>query len=219
MTCYQLPQKISGLVQGIIFDMDSTLYTNEAYQQFQIDVIIERLAKIKNLSFEEMKTQIDDYRAEWEKTHGGKTSLGNACAAFGISIEESARWREELYHPEDFLSADIELQKTMELLIQRFSLAIVTNNSVVVAKKTLAVLGIESYFHHVIGLDTTGFSKPHEEPFLRAAKELNLPPEKCISVGDRYDIDLAIPLSLGMGGILVNGAKDVYQLPLMLRQL
>jgi phosphoglycolate phosphatase/putative hydrolase of the HAD superfamily len=209
MKSYQLPAKI----RGIIFDMDSTLYTNEAYQQFQIDVIIERLAKIKNLSFDEMKTQIEDYRADWEKTHGGKTSLGNACAAFGISIAESARWREELYHPEDFLSEDAQLRKTMEQLAPNFSLSIVTNNSVSVARKTLEVLGIASFFHHVIGLDTTGFSKPHEEPFLRAAKEMKLPPENCISVGDRYDIDLAIPLALGMGGILVTGAEDVYELP------
>jgi phosphoglycolate phosphatase/putative hydrolase of the HAD superfamily len=213
MKIFHLPAKI----RGIIFDMDSTLYTNEAYQQFQIDVIIERLAKIKNLSFDEMNAQIKSYRDDWAKNHDGKkTSLGNACAAFGISIEESARWREELYHPEDFLSEDVRLQETIKLLMPKFSLSIVTNNSVGVAKKTLAVLGIESFFHHVIGLDTTGFSKPHEEPFLRAAREMKLNPENCISVGDRYDIDLAIPLNLGMGGILVTGAEDVYELPKLL---
>jgi phosphoglycolate phosphatase/putative hydrolase of the HAD superfamily len=213
MKCYNLPTNIRGLVRGIIFDMDSTLYNNEAYQQFQNDAIIERLAGIKHLSFDEMKTQIETYRADWEKTHGRKTSLGNACAAFGIPIEESARWREELYHPEEFLSEDVQLQKTIHILMQRFLLSIVTNNSVVVARKTLAVLGIHQCFNHVIGLDTTGFSKPHEEPFLRAARDMKLLPKACISVGDRYDIDLAVPLSLGMGGILVNGVEDVYELP------
>jgi phosphoglycolate phosphatase/putative hydrolase of the HAD superfamily len=210
MKCYKLPAKI----RGIIFDMDSTLYTNDEYQQFQIDVIIERLAGIKRLSFDVMKAQIEAYREEWAAAHDGrKTSLGNACAAFGISIAESARWREELYHPEDFISEDVQLQKAIEKLAPKYALSIVTNNSVVVARKTLAVLGIESFFHHVIGLDTTGFSKPHEEPFLRAAREMQIPPEECISVGDRYDIDLAVPLSLGMGGILVSGAEDVYELP------
>jgi phosphoglycolate phosphatase/putative hydrolase of the HAD superfamily len=32
-------------------------------------------------------------------------------------------------------------------------------------------------------------------------------------VGDRYDIDIDLPLKLGMGGILVDGVKDVYKLP------
>ena len=34
-----------------------------------------------------------------------------------------------------------------------------------------------------------------------------------LSVGDRYDIDIALPLELGMGGILVDGVEDVYRLP------
>jgi phosphoglycolate phosphatase/putative hydrolase of the HAD superfamily len=32
-------------------------------------------------------------------------------------------------------------------------------------------------------------------------------------VGDRYDIDIALPLQLGMGGVLVDGVSDVYGLP------
>jgi phosphoglycolate phosphatase/putative hydrolase of the HAD superfamily len=32
-------------------------------------------------------------------------------------------------------------------------------------------------------------------------------------VGDRYDIDIAIPLELGMGGILVDGVEDTCHLP------
>jgi phosphoglycolate phosphatase/putative hydrolase of the HAD superfamily len=32
-------------------------------------------------------------------------------------------------------------------------------------------------------------------------------------VGDRYDIDLALPLEMGMGAILVDGAADCRDLP------
>ncbi|GHU60966.1 hypothetical protein FACS189445_2140 [Spirochaetia bacterium] len=35
----------------------------------------------------------------------------------------------------------------------------------------------------------------------------------CVSIGDRYDIDLLLPLELGMGGILVDGVEDVYKVP------
>ncbi|GHV96069.1 hypothetical protein AGMMS50293_23890 [Spirochaetia bacterium] len=41
-------------------------------------------------------------------------------------------------------------------------------------------------------------------------------PECCLSVGDRYDMDLARPRELGMGGILVDGVADVYGLPALL---
>jgi phosphoglycolate phosphatase/putative hydrolase of the HAD superfamily len=33
-----------------------------------------------------------------------------------------------------------------------------------------------------------------------------------VSIGDRCDIDIALPLELGMGGILVEGVEDVYAL-------
>ena len=34
----------------------------------------------------------------------------------------------------------------------------------------------------------------------------------CISIGDRYDIDLALAIELGMGGILVSGSEEVCNL-------
>jgi hypothetical protein len=33
-------------------------------------------------------------------------------------------------------------------------------------------------------------------------------------MGDRYDIDIAVPLKLGMGGILVDGVEDLCTSPL-----
>jgi phosphoglycolate phosphatase/putative hydrolase of the HAD superfamily len=40
---------------------------------------------------------------------------------------------------------------------------------------------------------------------------LGVPPESCVSIGDRYDIDIATPLEMGMGGVLVTGVEDVYR--------
>jgi phosphoglycolate phosphatase/putative hydrolase of the HAD superfamily len=52
--------------------------------------------------------------------------------------------------------------------------------------------------------------------FMRAGILSAATPESCLSVGDRYDIDIALPLELGMGGILVDGVEDVYRLPELL---
>ena len=62
-------------------------------------------------------------------------------------------------------------------------------------------------------------SKPHRLPYETAAKNLSVCVEECLSVGDRYDIDLAVPLEMGMGGILVSGVKDVYTLSSLLKDL
>jgi phosphoglycolate phosphatase/putative hydrolase of the HAD superfamily len=202
---------------AIFFDMDSTLYSHPEYAQSQIDLPIKHLATLRGKTFQQMKSEIKEYQKNWADGHEGKViSLGNTLAAFGIPIAESIKWKEELYHPEDYLAPDNSLKVTLQCLSSRFSLAVVTNNPVSVAKRTFAVLGVQDILTKIVGLDTCGVSKPEKVIFLTAAKLCGAEVPSCISVGDRYDIDIALPLEMGMGGILVDGVEDVYKLPELL---
>ncbi|MDR2793029.1 MAG: HAD hydrolase-like protein [Treponema sp.] len=208
--CYSLPQKISAL----IFDMDGTLYTNPYYAQLQIDCAVKKLARVQGKTFGEMQREIAGYRKRWADAHNGrKTSLAHVFLAFGISIEESVKWREELYSPADYLSPNPALRETLKRFKDLdLKLALVTNNPVLVARKTLAALDVEGIFGVCIGLDTCLASKPSEAPFRKAAELLGAEFRECVSVGDRFDVDIAVPLELGMGGILVDGVEDVYRI-------
>ena len=210
MKVYRLPEHC----EAILFDMDSTLYTNPEYVRTQLDLPVMRLAQIQGKPLQRMNREIDDYRESWAAGHNGQAiSLGNVFKAFGVSIEESIRWREELYRPEQYLSQDKHLRAGLLRLASCFAFAVVTNNPVSIALRTLSALGVEDLFQVIVGLDTCGVSKPHETPFRKAAELCGAVPEHCVSVGDRYDIDIALPLELGMGGVLVNGVEDVYELP------
>jgi len=213
MKVYNLPVKCAA----ILFDVDSTLYTNPEYARSQIDLPIEKLARLRGISFNQMNDEMNQYRDNWVKTHNGQgISHGNIFKAFGISISESVKWREELCQPEQYLSKDPRLRSTLERLGACFALSIVTNNPISIAKRTLCALGVDDMFRVLIGLDTCGVSKPHKEPLTRAAVLCGAPLDSCVSVGDRYEIDIALPLELGMGGILVDGVEDVYKLPELL---
>jgi phosphoglycolate phosphatase/putative hydrolase of the HAD superfamily len=192
--------------------MDGTLYTNPFYAQLQIDLAIKKLAHVRGTTFEEMRREIADYRKRWADVHNGReTSLGNAFLAFGISIEESARWREELYMPSDYLSPNPALREMLERLrALGLKPALVTNNPVSIAHKTLTALDVEGMFDVCVGLDTCYASKPNEAPFRKAAELLGAQCSECVSIGDRFDVDIDVPLKLGMGGILVDGVEDVY---------
>jgi phosphoglycolate phosphatase/putative hydrolase of the HAD superfamily len=72
---------------------------------------------------------------------------------------------------------------------------------------------VARHFSALVGLDDTGRSKPEPEPYRLAAERLGAACETCLSIGDRYDVDLAPALSLGMGALLVDGVEDVYLLP------
>ncbi len=209
MQCFNIPSHIRAL----LFDIDLTLYTNDEWAREQIDIQIRHFANLRNMTAAEARTLIDQERLRNEKETGKKTSLGNALTAFGIPISESIRWREELLEPEKFLAPDPVLRDTLKKLSAKFALAAVTNNPSRPAGSTLEALGVRDLFPVLVGLDTTGVSKPHKKPYTTAADALGVPWNTCVSIGDRYDIDIAVPLELGMGGILVTGVEDVYTLP------
>jgi phosphoglycolate phosphatase/putative hydrolase of the HAD superfamily len=214
MKVFYLPETI----KAIAFDMDLTLYTNDEYGRYQIDKLVEKLGQLRGLSFEEMNSQVTERRKAWALSHGGKEgSLSNILQGYGIGMEEIIRWREELYEPALFIKEDEKLKAALEKLRDSFVLGVVTNNPVLVARKTLAALGVEAYFPFIVGLDTCMTAKPHKLPFEKFSELTSCPPGTCVSVGDRYDIDLDIPLNMGMGGILVNGVEDVYCLPEILK--
>ena len=209
MKIFFLPNEIKAL----IFDMDLTLYTNAEYGQYQIDSLVERLGTLRGLTFEKMNSEIENARREWAFSHNGKKpSLTNVLMTYGITMEENIRWREEIYEPGLCLKEDALLIKTLKNLSESFALGLVTNNPVLVAKKTLSALGVGDFFPIIIGLDTCMCAKPHRLPFQKYSELSGCAVNTCVSVGDRYDIDLDIPLEMGMGGILVDGVEDVYGL-------
>lgn len=209
MKFYNLPET----VKAFIFDIDSTLYTNSQYAFEQVDCQVRQYAKDLGITTEEARKKVADYRKKFAEEHNGsKVSLGNTLLAFGVPIEQSVKWRKELLEPKDFLGLDEKLIEVLRLLSGKAKLVCVTNNPVLPARKTLDALGVSEFFPEIIGLDTCFKSKPAVEPFEKAVEYLGVAAENCVAVGDRYDLDIAIPLDMGMGGILVSGVEEVYQI-------
>ena len=78
-----------------------------------------------------------------KENHGKTQSLGRLFETFGVSIQENARWRDELFSPEFYLTEDSELKNVLIELKTRFRLCLLTNNTILVAKKSVKALGID----------------------------------------------------------------------------
>ena len=203
-------------ISALIFDIDNTLYTNAAYLEHQIDVQVQRFADMEGISFSQAEKRITEARAEFATKHNGaKTSFALIMKGFGYPTEESIKWRSELIQPEKYLKKDTELRAIMEKLASRYKIISVTNNPVEIGWRNLRAIGIDDLFMDIVGLDTCHKSKPAREPFLKGLEILGEPAEKCVSIGDRYDIDIATPLELGMRGVLVDGSKELDALPFL----
>ena len=210
MKIYKIPDDL----RAFIFDIDSTLYTNQAYAFEQVDCQVRQFAKERGISADEARRMVADYRKKFAAEHeGSKVSLGNTLFAFGVPIEQSVQWRRELLEPADFLGRDERLVETLKMLQTKYQLICVTNNPLLPARKTLEAIGVSDFFPEIVGLDTCFKSKPALEPFQTAVNLLGIRAEQCLAVGDRYDMDIKLPLEMGMGGILVSGVEEVYQIP------
>ena len=220
MKIYKIPTDL----RAFIFDIDSTLYTNQAYAFEQVDCQVRQFAKERGITADEARRMVADYRKKFAAEHNGsKVSLGNTLLAFGVPIEQSVQWRRELLEPADFLGRDDRLIETLKALQSKYQLICVTNNPVLPARKTLDAIGVSDFFPEIVGLDTCFKSKPALEPFQTAVELLSksacasgresISAENIVAVGDRYDMDIKLPLEMGMGGILVSGVEEVYQIP------
>jgi Predicted hydrolase (HAD superfamily) len=204
---------IAGEPSALVFDLDNTLYTNPAYAASQEEALVERLGLELNIGPEAAAAKIAALRAERTAAGLGKTSLGWLFAALGIDMATSVRWREECILPEKWLKKDERLDRALGLLGVGYRLALMTNNPRLVGEKSLEALGVRRHFSILVGLDDTYSGKPAPEPFVETARRLGIAPESCVSIGDRFDVDLAPAMELGMGAILVDGVEDVYELP------
>lgn len=209
MKIFKLPSKITT----IIFDIDSTLYTNDDYAFEQIDCQIREYAKCQGISVEAARKRIEEYKENYSLEHEGKQiSLGNTFVALGIPLEQSIEWRKNLLEPSKYLKKDEKLINELEYLHKKYKLICVTNNPVLPARKTLQAIGISDYFEHIVGLDTCHKSKPAVEPFMKACELCKSTPRECLAIGDRFDMDVRLPLELGMGGILISEVEEIYKL-------
>jgi len=199
--------------------MDMTLYRDEAYYASQRSNQIVLAAAELGYSVEAFSKTLSRWEEEFHRAHGKAPSLGNALlGAFGYPIERSVILRRRAARPEEYLGSDARLARTLAALRSRCPLILVTNNPADIARRTLEVLGVAEFFPRIVGLDEAGHSKPHPAAFDLAYAALGTPPQTVVAVGDRYAVDLEVPVSRGSGGILVESMDDVYALPLILER-
>ena len=201
-----------GPYRGILFDIDNTLYRNDGYVAAQIGGVIACYAAWSGQSEEQAREQVEARRAEITVISGGRPSLGTTLIELGVPRELNVQWRRRTIEPALHLRADGALRRSLLALRDHFPLAALTNNPSDVGMRTLEVLGVADLFVGVVGLETTGFSKPDWRPFAAALSLIEVSVEEIVMVGDRYDVDLGPIVTRGGSAVLVSSTTDIAHL-------
>lgn len=70
--------------------------------------------------------------------------------------------------------------------------------------RKLEYFGLEGIFDVILGFPDSGGLKPHSEPFLMMAEDLNIKPDEILYIGNRLDYDVIGAENTGMRGALIG---------------
>ncbi|MCK4940683.1 HAD family hydrolase [candidate division WOR-3 bacterium] len=200
------------MIKVILFDLDGTLYKNPEVRKKFAEAAYHALAKLKKISVEEAKSMIEETREKLKEKHGFPVPYTLTLIRFGMPVEMWHKENIDFFDPRDYLSENGELKEMLLGLRKRCRLAILTNNNEVQAQRILEALQVRDLFDRVFSYNSFKTMKPNPDFFKKATKEMDVNPDECLVVGDRYSVDLIPAQDLGMKIYEVKGPDDIKKL-------
>ncbi|HFI0425161.1 TPA: HAD family hydrolase [Streptococcus suis] len=173
------------MIEWIFFDLGSTLLDEEVAYRYYIKRCVKKLQLLGiEVSEQSYREKIEDYAQQ------NLDPIGSTWQYFAPT-EPRPLWTNEgvRLYPE---TIDV-----LEKLSQNYRLGIIANQSTSI-RELLKAWGIESYFQLIILSEEVGLSKPDTTIFTLALQKANIPADRVVYVGDRYDNDILPAKSLGM---------------------
>ncbi|KPK63143.1 hypothetical protein AMJ83_08250 [candidate division WOR_3 bacterium SM23_42] len=200
------------MIKVILFDLDGTLYKSPEVRKKFAEAAYHALAKLKKIPVKKAKSLIEDRREELKKKHGFPVPYTLTLVQFGMPVEMWHKENIDFFDPRDYLTQNGELKEMLLGLRKRCRLAILTNNNEVQAQRILEALKVRDLFARVFSYNSFKTMKPNPQFFKKAAKEMDVNPNECLVVGDRYSVDLIPAQNLGMKIYEVKGPDDIKKL-------
>lgn len=212
-------------MNGVIFDFDGTLidsYTNRIIAQKKVCKNLSKYLGDQDFSFEHetllnliinIEIEMSEV-SEWDRNIWWKKVI-NKVIKKDISVPLSILEDTTLIYwntimERSFLYPEIHnlLQK---LKSKEYLLGLISDTDGLTGMKTkrIAYSGLKKYFNAILiaGEDTKEV-KPSEIPFFNILKNLKIPANKCIYIGDFPKVDIPGAKLLGMKTIIIENSVD-----------
>jgi phosphoglycolate phosphatase len=166
-------------VRAVLFDLDGTLADTAG----DLASALNRVRRDRGLA----PVPVGELRA-----HASAGARGLLRAGMNVATDDAEYLplRDAfLLHYESCLAETTRLFSGVARLLDQLDArglrwGIVTNKATRFTKPVVAALKLDARAGAVVSGDTTPHAKPHPEPLLHAARSLDVPPAKCVYVGD-----------------------------------
>lgn len=219
------------MIKAVLFDLDGTLLDRDASVKMFIDCQYDRLntvvGHIPKGTYINRFIHLDQRGYVWKDRV--YQQLVKEFEINGISWEEQLQdyLAEFKNHCVPFPNLITTLEKLQSLNLR---LGIITNGRGQFQLDNIKALGIEKYFDTILISEREGVKKPDTEIFIRALKQLEVPPHQSIFVGDHPDNDVKAAQNVGMKGIWKKDIQwdqvevdfiinDLAEIPMIIRRL
>lgn len=218
-------------IKAVLFDLDDTLVNSKKAEHNAI-------CEFKNMYSEFNEVKDYDFANVWskitmeiyEKYHNGEISfdelrierMKGLFSNYSINISnEDAQKKFKNYlniYEKNWILFD-DAKEALEELKKRYKLVILSNGDGKQQRKKIEHTGLKKYFSNIVISSEVGYSKPEKEIFEIACKEVNLNPENCVMIGDKYKADIEGAINAGMHGIWVNRKKEYSNFEYQVKEL
>lgn len=196
--------KIAEHLNGIVFDLDDTLYDEKNYVCSGFNAIENAFPQFKGLSEKLWKAFID-----------GKPAVDAVVSELGLKKEKYKQEFLEIYRSH---KPDITLNENVYEILSKLKkdnkkLGLITDGRPEGQHNKIAALGIADFFDKIIITDELGgtdYRKPNPLAFSIMKECLNLRYEDMCYIGDNLNKDFIAPENLGMLSVHLNNRYGLY---------
>lgn len=196
-------------LRAIVFDLDGTLYQNDELGDQVNRSACRYIASLKGIPEAEADLLLREARA---KQSGPGGTLSRAVLALGGNLPELHHRMSLEVHPEGLLTVDPRVPELLVRLAGRYQLYLFTNNNQALSKRIMAQIGVAGLFARVFTIEDSWQPKPDRTVLLGILAAIGRKPAETLFVGDRYEVDLAMPESLGCAILETNSVEELLSL-------
>ena len=192
-------------VNAVLFDLDGTLIDSAPIYYQIIDIVFERLG-VPPVSRHTLQEAMDDGDFDWDYVLPDpmKSRKQELIAEARVIIDDIApgMFRRQI----KLIPGAAETCKRIAAQGMKIGLVTSTPTDYISVKLTpLRKAGVENLLQVIVTADDVVNKKPHAEPLVKGSKELKVPTEECVYVGDtRVDIRAGNAAGMKTVGVLTG---------------
>lgn len=195
-------------INALVFDMDDTLYQEKDY-------VISGFKAIDHWMNKEFNS-VGFYETAFDLFCSGekKFIFNKTLEKLNISYDDSMIKRMidhyRSHEPDIHLLEDANW--ILENLRDTFKIGLISDGYLVAQEKKVNALKLQEKFHSVILTDRLGREhwKPSHVPYEQASRELQLPHDQCVYIGDNINKDFITAKRLGWITIQIDRKDGLY---------